>query len=466
MVDVTDRTTRAAPFALLVVSVVVAQLGGEGTARASGFYMPGRGVRPMGRAGAYVATSDGDLNALWYNPANLAGIEELTLTVDLAVIGSFSSFDRAPRTTESGETKTYREVSNSAAPKPDPQVLIGGPTPVEGLTWSAGVYAPYAAPQTFPKDGPQRYALIDNSKSTMAWIHAAVAYQVNDWLRVGGGIQNMLAHFEYVNTASGYTGMYGRPEDRDLDILTKINVDDYFAPSGNLGATITPAPGLKTAVSVQFPFRVYDEDAKLQAKMPSHPSFDNAELSSNRVAGGLNFPLIARLGVGYRRETFDVELAAVYERWSTLQEIEVKPKAVEVENVPGVGAMPVSPLSIPKNWRDTFSIRLGGDVRWSDTVTTRLGYAYETGAVPKSTMSVFSVDRDKHMIGGGMTYDWGRWELDASLGWYLLEDARITSSELRQINPVDTEDELATVIGNGKYEAMQVVGGLGVNWTF
>ena len=45
-----------------------------GTAEASrrpGLYFTDRGVRPMGRAGAFVAGAD-DLGAIWYNPAGIA----------------------------------------------------------------------------------------------------------------------------------------------------------------------------------------------------------------------------------------------------------------------------------------------------------------------------------------------------------------------------------------------------------
>ena len=39
-------------------------------AGASGFFVTDRGVRPMGRAGAFVAGAD-DQHSIWYNPAGL-----------------------------------------------------------------------------------------------------------------------------------------------------------------------------------------------------------------------------------------------------------------------------------------------------------------------------------------------------------------------------------------------------------
>src|SRR2546422_3661748 len=61
---VTKKTMCAALFA-------VAVSGFAADAPAAGLYFSDRGVRPMGRAGAFVAGAD-DLGAIWYNPAGLA----------------------------------------------------------------------------------------------------------------------------------------------------------------------------------------------------------------------------------------------------------------------------------------------------------------------------------------------------------------------------------------------------------
>ena len=97
------RYSGALTVALLSVLVV-------SDAYAAGFFLPGRGVKPLGRGGAYVASSGQDLNALWYNPANLAGMEELQLTIDLSLIELGMEFTRAPRTTDNGDTVTFTQL--------------------------------------------------------------------------------------------------------------------------------------------------------------------------------------------------------------------------------------------------------------------------------------------------------------------------------------------------------------------
>ncbi|MGE3672490.1 MAG: hypothetical protein AB7K71_22655, partial [Polyangiaceae bacterium] len=56
---------------LLALGLGVSVLCGTARAEAAGLYFSDRGVRPMGRAGAFIAGAD-DAGAIWYNPAGLA----------------------------------------------------------------------------------------------------------------------------------------------------------------------------------------------------------------------------------------------------------------------------------------------------------------------------------------------------------------------------------------------------------
>ncbi|MFU8803744.1 MAG: OmpP1/FadL family transporter, partial [Bradymonadaceae bacterium] len=183
---------------------------------AGGFILPGRGVQPAGRGGALIAEHEGNLNSLWYNPANLALVDELTLSFDASMVYYNLEHQRAPRVMDNGDVRTYDAVSNEASPSVIPQILIGGPTGIDGLSWSAGFYTPYGGLMSFPEDGPQRYVIVDSAGSFMAYLHGAVGWQATDWLRVGAGIQNFMSNFKIVGVSSAYTGVFGDPEDEDL----------------------------------------------------------------------------------------------------------------------------------------------------------------------------------------------------------------------------------------------------------
>ena len=457
----------------LAASAALAWLGSAaallcpGEARAAGFYLPGHGVKPMGRGGAFVASGGGDLNSLWHNPANLAGLESLTLTVDLALITLNFEFDRAPRTLQSGEQVRFQTVSNEAPPLPNPQILIGGKFErLNGLTWAAGLYAPYTAPLTFPVDGAQRYTLVDNNGSLLGYTHFAVAKQFGDALRLGAGVQNMLGRFTLVTVSSAYTGLYGDAEDPNQDLLTRLTLTDLFSPTGNFGAWIKLGPRVEAALSAQLPVSVRDPNAELEIRLPDDPLFAPAEVDGDRIDAGLKFPFMARVGVRLVLDRFDYEFAAVYENWGSVKEVRAVPQDVVVRDVPGVGSIEATPASVPLNYRDTFSVRQGAEFQLKPHVALRAGYTFESSAIPDEYYTVFLPDSTKHMftLGGGYAFE--SWRVDASAAYFHMPDRTVTTSRARQINPTDPEGENSSIVGNGTYRQRFTMAGLAITRTF
>src|SRR5262249_35607125 len=76
-----SRLTNAALSPALRLLALLVCLGLSAEAYAAGLFLAPRGVRPLGRAGAFVAGAD-DVHALTYNPAGLAFADKQVL-VDL-----------------------------------------------------------------------------------------------------------------------------------------------------------------------------------------------------------------------------------------------------------------------------------------------------------------------------------------------------------------------------------------------
>lgn len=436
-------------------------------AQAAGFYLPTRGVVSTGRAAASVAPHSADLDSLWYNPAGITLLEERSLLLDLALIDTQVTFSRAPRQMPNGSTRTYEPVSNQAPPQTIPQILVGGPTKNPRLFWAAGAYTPYASGNRYPVDGAQRYVLVDNTGSAIGYVHAAVGYKISDNLSVGVGLQNFMGVFRIVSTGSGYAGMFGDPEDRDLDILAETTVTSFFSPTANLGATWKPHASWVVGASLQLPAVLRDGNATIDTRMPTHPAYDNATTTGNEASISVPFPLHARLGIRHATSRYNVELAVVYQRWSTLTEVEVSPNEVEIDGVPGIGVMPVAPFVLPQQFRDSVSVHLGGEWTMGERLVGRAGYAFERGAVPDETYSVFALDPDKHLLSLGAGYALNaRLRLDLSAAALLMPTREITTSEVRQINPSDENDEITLIVGNGTYEHFGYIAGLSARYLF
>src|SRR5580692_5885682 len=96
-------------------------------ADASGLYFSDRGMRPLGRGGAFVAGAD-DLGAIWYNPAGIVDAPSGVL-VDATWLHYTSDFTRQALTT-----------SNTGAPFVQTFPKVSGSTPVLPVPTIAGSY--------------------------------------------------------------------------------------------------------------------------------------------------------------------------------------------------------------------------------------------------------------------------------------------------------------------------------------
>src|SRR6185312_4251225 len=119
------RTVFRTRFTFALVSL--AFLGAAEEARAAGLYFSDRGVRPMGRGGAFVAGAD-DLGAVWYNPAGLADAGTSVL-VDFSWLRFDVDYTRQLLVQDSGGT--YQTFSSPE---------VHGSTPVLPLPTIGGSY--------------------------------------------------------------------------------------------------------------------------------------------------------------------------------------------------------------------------------------------------------------------------------------------------------------------------------------
>ncbi|MCB9637659.1 MAG: outer membrane protein transport protein [Myxococcales bacterium] len=452
---------------LFSIGCVVACLLASRQAHAAGFYLPGRGVSSMARGGTGIAGAD-SLQAMWYNPANLAAFKGVNLLIDAGVIFSGSDFQRSDRTRPDGTTEKFSLVQNEAPPLPDPSLMFAYGWKDPNITVALGIYAPYALSLKFPDTGPQRYGIVDMSGSLFVVSQASIAWAPHPRFRLGLSIQNVTVTVRLMTAASAYLGIFGEAESPDLDLYTEGRLNSYFNISGNLGAwgRAVDLPGFKLdlAASMQAPVRVQGEGT-MRVRLPTHPLFDPTTVEGDQVSAGFWLPFIIR---GAARASFwgdraDIEVAFVYETWSMHDVISFSPtgSGIVLRNVPTIGDYVVPPINIPRNWKDAFSVRVGGKVEvvkgWFQIL---YGYIFEASAIPDDMFSVLIMDSDKHVFSLGARVTVKNMTFDLGYGLYWMPERRITNSKYTQINPLNPEG--ASVIGNGVYNATVHI--LGLSW--
>lgn len=472
----------------------VALLLGVSSAEGAGLFTTDRGVRPLGRGGAFVAGAD-DLHAIWYNPAGLADAGS-SLIVDFAWLNFSADYTRSVHVTDAGgtvRTVDYPAVRGSTPFLPIPTIAgsynfgVGKNREREKqMTVAFGVFAPYTAIAGYPltiqgQPSPSRYSLVSLEGSALVVAGGYFAYKPVEWFRVGGGLQAMVGKFQsaVVFSASPSDRLIAAPEDPAYDAFSRLDVGPIIAPSANFGMTAIPAKFLHLGVSAQLPFWV-NAPAKIDVRLPTAAPFDNARQEGNAAHVRFRLPAVVRAGAELRGDFSDssrlrVEAAYVREFWSLHDSIDIRADDVKLYDITGFPSpFGVAPISLPRNFQDSNSFRLGGEYSlknlirdyWTDL---RAGVSYETSAIPPEWVSPLTYDSNKVVASaGGSLHVGDHWRMDAVAALVLLNGTTVdpADAQVPRVNPVRGNPTETEPINGGEYSARALVLGVGVNYKF
>ena len=454
---------------------------GASEAKAGGLYFTDRGVRPMGRAGAFVAGAD-DLGAIWYNPAGLADAGTSALA-DFSWLRFQSEYTRRLRIVDADNTVRYLDDPKLEGSSP----ILPLPTLGASYNWGArkewtvagAVYAPYAAIVTYPetvqgKPSPARYALGSFDGSALIFTGAYLAYKPVEQFRVGIGLGALVGVFQSTVTfsVSPPDRLIGAPEQPEYDANSRFRVGPIFAPTGSLGAIWAPLKELRVGASYQLP-TVVSASAKFDVRLPTAAIFDNAHIDGDSAHVRFKLPSILRAGVEVRpTDDLRVEAAYVREFWSIHDAIEMTPDDVSFGGIAGLPKkVPIPPIRFPRNFQDSNSYRLGGEYTfkvWGYPMDLRAGVAYETTAVPPAYLSLLTIDMDKTVLSlGGGLHVGEHWRLDAMFAHLFASSVTVSADEARipRVNPIPGNAPLKAVNG-GRYSVAADLIGVGANYKF
>jgi long-chain fatty acid transport protein len=471
------RRSRLVSLAVLTSALVAARH----DARAAGLYFSDRGVRPMGRAGAFVAGAD-DLGAIFYNPAGLADCGTSFLA-DFSWLRFSSEYTRQLRIVDADNTVrivTSPKVTGSSPIIPIPTIAASLVLDKE-RKWTAagGLLAPYVALANYPtmvegQPSPSRYALGSFDGSALAVVGGWLAWKPVEQLRIGAGVQVLAGVFQSSVTfsASPQDRLIGAPEQPEFDASSQIKVGPIIAPSANAGVIWAPLKELRVGVSGQLP-TIVSAPAQLKVRLPSDVAFDSAHVSGTDAHVRFALPAIFRAGVEVRpTDELRIEVAYVREFWSIHHSIDAIPKNIRIEGVTGLPpSIAVPTIAFPRNFEDSNSVRLGAEYTFKVSdylLDLRTGISYETSAVPRGYVSLLSLDMDKITLAlGGGLHIGKHWRLDAVYAHLFASSVHVAADEAQipRINPLKGNAPLEAVNG-GDYSAAADLIGLGLNYVF
>ena len=188
-------------------------------------------------------------------------------------------------------------------------------------------------------------------------------------------------------------------------------------------------------------------------------------------------PAVVRAGVEYRTNAgpgrLRAELAYVREFWSIQDSIRVTPTNVSLNGVTGFpSSFPIAPISLPRNFKDSSSVRVGGEYSFNAAgygFDVRAGVNIEEGAIPRAYISPLTIDMDKVTATLGASLRVGdHWRFDAVYARIFALDQNVSPAEaaIHHVNPVQGNPTDTEAINGGHYSARADVVGVGLNYRF
>jgi hypothetical protein len=287
----------------------------------------------------------------------------------------------------------------------------------------------------FDINGSQRY-MMTSFEGLLGFAGASVAYGTKTW---GVGLTPQLAtmpSLRYRMVVDGASSAPLNPYESDLDVEAEVNVSDPATFTAVAGFWLRPTPTFEVALSGRLlPVRFQAEGDVQVNNTPTRAQYSEEQRSveGSRAALELTLPRTARLGLRYRQpdealsggERFDVELAFVYEGWSSVNAFNV-----ELEGTVNIFAVPLTDVVIEKRWRDTLSARLGGSYHVNDELTLSAGAFYEQGASPAEYAHVDFPSFDRVGVAGGAAFKVME-QLELMVGYLHIFESSSEVSELR-----------------------------------
>lgn len=435
-----------------LASIVVVVAATSTEAAAGGFYVPEIGPRAPAM-GAAMAAQDADSSAIFHNPAGLVGQGGTQLQVSLNLfVPDLSYFRRPvqdPNSPNGGEIR-FSEVENENALLPAPYLGAVSELVDDKLAVGFAVYAPFGAAIHYPSDGAQRHVV---TSVDLKAIHASfgAAYRLSDRFRVGASINYIYAELgleqrnaiQYVN---GDPEVFPDP-DPAVEGDTVLSATDPFSISASIGAMYSdPSGRFNVGVSLLTPVTLRMEgDADVRNEAITELMDENGNMlqpagrRTDTIRTSVPLPLIARIGVTARPHpralvAFDVN----WQRWSTFEQMKIDFEG-EYELLPSPGVN-LYDVMIENNWRDSFSVRLGGQYQplASQPLALRAGVLYDQSPIEDNHFDLLTPDSDKIGVGVGLSYAFlfggKRLELDVAYQHLFVAERDVTASEKTILN--------------------------------
>lgn len=333
------RQTRVSSFIFFLLSFLVSS-----SVFAAAFQFYELGTPIIGTAAVGQAVVANDASTSYFNPAGMVELQTSQYLLGSEVVVPYNYFSQSSRTTIKGDN------GGSAGTLTPGVNLFYVYSLSPKLKLGISLTSPYGGLLTY-NDGWAGRFFVQNIALFTLNLNPAIAYQVNDWLAVGGG-----ASLEYASLQETIALPILPLVDGQINI--KVN---SFAPGVNVGVMLTPTKTTKVGIAYRSRINHHLSGDITFLRLPVVPNATtNLVMPQNVIASvsqkvANQFVLLGELG---------------WSAWSSM-----KNTVVHVDGFSG---------TTPRDWRDTYRLGIAGQYLATPSLTLQTGLSYDSSPTTSS----------------------------------------------------------------------------------
>lgn len=348
------------------------------SAWSAGFQVSEHSASGLGRAYAGEAAIADNASVIGRNPAQMTQFEERQISGALHIVNP--------------EIDVTNTASGQKASDVAPIQLVPASYYVSPIndkwSWGMGLYTVYGVATDYP-DAFETGDLAGDTSLVSVNLNPAIAYQVNEQLSVGGGINIVYAMAELNRHVGALTDSFNI-DNRSAKLISMEG--DTWGYGWNIGALFELDENNRFGIAYRS-----EVELDFEGDFTDHQGSVTGD-KGNVVTGDLSVPLpaIAELsGFHQLREDLALHYSMMWSQWSTFTELKATGSECASDGVQGVC------FEKKEEYESVFRWSIGTTYDISNDWTVRAGFAFDEQA-GKSTLSI--PDSDRFWYSAGATY--------------------------------------------------------------
>lgn len=371
---------------------------------AGGYMIPHQTARGLALSNALTAGVN-DPSAVYYNPAALSELDGNNLLVSGTYVNVINSVENG------GQKAVNQHDDNFLA-----TLFANYHVPGTDFTLGIGTYTPFGLATTYEKDFT-RFAA-ERAELRTIYVTPALSWHPSKYFSVGGGLSFVHSSALFSRAlcfASPCSDPGGLFEGR-LRVTDTANAFTY-----NLGLLLKPTDNLKLGLSYRARADLRFDNADVKFGGIFVPATTKADIRP------LPLPPVINAGIFWRiKPDWGAELVYEYTHWSEFKNLSATFSPIPLF----LGVVPVTGFSLPEDWKNTSTLRLGSYYVLNKNWELRGGIAVEETPIPNRTLNPAIPDADKLTLNAGVGYKWDKLSVDLGYMAVIYKTRRLTNNEL------------------------------------